>query len=57
MTAMGGVLDTDVTLNMAGLTLLQKNFQGSIFGHGNRSTTSRCSSRCIRPASSTSTKR
>jgi Zn-dependent alcohol dehydrogenase len=32
---MGGVLDTDVTLNVAGLTLLQKNLQGSIFGHGN----------------------
>jgi S-(hydroxymethyl)glutathione dehydrogenase / alcohol dehydrogenase len=35
LTAMGGVLDTDVTLNAAGLTLLQKNLQGSIFGHGN----------------------
>ncbi len=35
LTAMGGVLDTDVTLNVAGLTLLQKNLQGSIFGHGN----------------------
>jgi S-(hydroxymethyl)glutathione dehydrogenase / alcohol dehydrogenase len=35
LTAMGAVLDTDVTLNVAGLTLLQKNLQGSIFGHGN----------------------
>ena len=32
---MGAVLETDVTLNVAGLTLLQKNLQGSIFGHGN----------------------
>jgi S-(hydroxymethyl)glutathione dehydrogenase/alcohol dehydrogenase len=29
------VLESEVTLNMAGLTLLQKNLQGSIFGHGN----------------------
>ena len=35
MTAMGNVLDTDVTLNLAGLTLMQKNLQGSIFGGGN----------------------
>jgi S-(hydroxymethyl)glutathione dehydrogenase/alcohol dehydrogenase len=35
LTAMGGVMETDVTLNMAGLTLSQKNLQGSIFGHGN----------------------
>ena len=35
LTAMGGVFETDVTLNVAGLTLLQKNLQGSIFGHGN----------------------
>jgi S-(hydroxymethyl)glutathione dehydrogenase / alcohol dehydrogenase len=35
LTAMGAVLDTDVTLNVALLTLLQKNLQGSIFGHGN----------------------
>ena len=35
MTAMGAVLDTEVTLNMALLSLLQKNLQGSIFGHGN----------------------
>ncbi len=32
---MGAVLDTEVTLNVALLTLLQKNLQGSIFGHGN----------------------
>lgn len=35
MTAMGNVLDTEVTLNLAGLTLMQKNLQGSIFGGGN----------------------
>jgi S-(hydroxymethyl)glutathione dehydrogenase/alcohol dehydrogenase len=35
LTSMGGVMETDVTLNLAGLTLLQKNLQGSIFGHGN----------------------
>src|SRR6185436_10891666 len=35
MTAMGAVLDTDVTLSLAGLTLLQKSLQGSIFGGGN----------------------
>ncbi|CAN5517668.1 NDMA-dependent alcohol dehydrogenase [soil metagenome] len=35
MTAMGAVLDTDVTLSLAGLTLMQKSLQGSIFGGGN----------------------
>jgi S-(hydroxymethyl)glutathione dehydrogenase/alcohol dehydrogenase len=35
LTAMGAVLDTDVTLNLAGLTLMQKSLQGSIFGGGN----------------------
>jgi S-(hydroxymethyl)glutathione dehydrogenase/alcohol dehydrogenase len=35
LTAMGNVLDTRTTLNMAGLTLLQKSLQGSIFGGGN----------------------
>lgn len=35
VTAMGGVLDTDVTLNLAGLSLLQKSLQGSLFGGGN----------------------
>jgi S-(hydroxymethyl)glutathione dehydrogenase/alcohol dehydrogenase len=35
MTAMGNVLDTDVTLSLSGLTLLQKSLQGSIFGGGN----------------------
>jgi S-(hydroxymethyl)glutathione dehydrogenase / alcohol dehydrogenase len=35
LTAMGGVFETDVTLSVAGLTLFQKNLQGSIFGHGN----------------------
>lgn len=35
LTAMGNVLANDVTLNLAGLTLLQKNLQGSLFGGGN----------------------
>jgi S-(hydroxymethyl)glutathione dehydrogenase/alcohol dehydrogenase len=35
LTAMGAVMETDVTLSVAGLTLLQKNLQGSMFGHGN----------------------
>lgn len=35
LTAMGNVLDTATTLNLAGLTLLQKSLQGSIFGGGN----------------------
>ncbi|KKC06204.1 NDMA-dependent alcohol dehydrogenase [Mycobacterium nebraskense] len=35
LTAMGNVMATDVTLNLAGLTLLQKSLQGSLFGGGN----------------------
>ncbi len=35
VTAMGDVLATDVTLNLAGLTLLQKSLRGSLFGGGN----------------------
>ncbi|WP_099020607.1 NDMA-dependent alcohol dehydrogenase [Mycolicibacterium palauense] len=35
ITAMGGFADTAVTLNLAGLTLMQKNLQGSLFGGGN----------------------
>ena len=35
MTGMGAVLETDVTMNLAALTLLQKNLQGSMFGDGN----------------------
>ena len=35
MTAMGSVVETDVTVNLAMLTLMQKNLQGTIFGHGN----------------------
>jgi S-(hydroxymethyl)glutathione dehydrogenase / alcohol dehydrogenase len=35
MTAIGSLLDTKVTLNLAMLTLLQKNLQGTIFGGGN----------------------
>ena len=34
LTAMGGVMDTEVTLNLAGLSLLQKSLQGSLFGGG-----------------------
>ncbi|WP_166903902.1 NDMA-dependent alcohol dehydrogenase [Mycobacterium sp. DL440] len=35
LTAMGNVVDSDTTLNLAGLTLLQKSLQGSLFGGGN----------------------
>lgn len=35
LTAMGSVVDDDTTLNLAGLTLLQKSLQGSLFGGGN----------------------
>ncbi len=35
LTAMGNVVDADTTLNLAGLTLLQKSLQGSLFGGGN----------------------
>jgi S-(hydroxymethyl)glutathione dehydrogenase/alcohol dehydrogenase len=35
MTAIGSMLDTEVTLNLAMLTLMQKNLQGTIFGGGN----------------------
>jgi S-(hydroxymethyl)glutathione dehydrogenase/alcohol dehydrogenase len=35
LTAMGNVVDSDTTLNLAGLTLLQKRLQGSLFGGGN----------------------
>lgn len=35
LTAIGSMLDTQVTLNLAMLTLMQKNLQGTIFGGGN----------------------
>lgn len=35
LTAIGSLVDTQVTLNLAMLTLLQKNLQGTIFGGGN----------------------
>jgi S-(hydroxymethyl)glutathione dehydrogenase / alcohol dehydrogenase len=35
MTAIGSLFDTEVTLNLAMLTLMQKNLQGTIFGGGN----------------------
>ncbi|OBI01008.1 NDMA-dependent alcohol dehydrogenase [Mycobacterium scrofulaceum] len=35
LTAMGNVMATDVILNLAGLTLLQKSLRGSLFGGGN----------------------
>lgn len=35
MTAMGSVVETDVTLNLSLFTLLQKRLQGTIFGGGN----------------------
>ena len=35
LTGMGNMLESDVNLNLAMLTLLQKNLQGSIFGGAN----------------------
>lgn len=35
MTAMGSVVETDVTLNLSIFTLMQKRLQGTIFGGGN----------------------
>ncbi|AGC64629.1 MULTISPECIES: NDMA-dependent alcohol dehydrogenase [Mycobacterium] len=35
VTAIGSLLDTQVNLNLAMLTLMQKNLQGTIFGGGN----------------------
>lgn len=35
LTAMGSLIDNQVTLNLAMLTLLQKNLQGTLFGGGN----------------------
>ncbi|WP_067652516.1 NDMA-dependent alcohol dehydrogenase [Nocardia harenae] len=35
LTAMGNLVDNQTTLNLAMLTLLQKNLQGTIFGGGN----------------------
>ncbi|WP_068269910.1 NDMA-dependent alcohol dehydrogenase [Aldersonia kunmingensis] len=35
VTAMGSLMDNQVTLNMSMLTLLQKNLQGTLFGGGN----------------------
>jgi S-(hydroxymethyl)glutathione dehydrogenase/alcohol dehydrogenase len=35
LTAMGGVMANECTLNLAGLSLLQKSLQGSLFGGGN----------------------
>ncbi|CKN11644.1 zinc-containing alcohol dehydrogenase NAD-dependent [Mycobacterium tuberculosis] len=35
LTAIGSLVETQVTLNLAMLTLLQKNIQGTIFGGGN----------------------
>lgn len=35
LTAIGSLVDTQVTLNLAMLTLLQKNIRGTIFGGGN----------------------
>jgi S-(hydroxymethyl)glutathione dehydrogenase/alcohol dehydrogenase len=35
LTAIGSLFDTEVTLNLAMLTLMQKNLQGTIFGGGN----------------------
>src|SRR6201996_6487877 len=35
LTAIGSLVDNQVTLNLAILTLMQKNLQGTIFGGGN----------------------
>jgi S-(hydroxymethyl)glutathione dehydrogenase/alcohol dehydrogenase len=35
LTAIGSLLDNDVKLNLAMLTLMQKSLQGSLFGGGN----------------------
>jgi S-(hydroxymethyl)glutathione dehydrogenase/alcohol dehydrogenase len=35
LTAIGSLLDTNVTLNLAMLTLMQKTIKGTIFGGGN----------------------
>jgi S-(hydroxymethyl)glutathione dehydrogenase / alcohol dehydrogenase len=35
LTAMGSIMENEVTLNLAMLTLMQKNLQGTIFGGGN----------------------
>src|ERR1700709_1946232 len=35
LTAMGSLMESDVTLNLAMLTLMQKRLQGTIFGGGN----------------------
>ena len=35
LTAIGSMMDTNVTLNLAMLTLMQKRLQGTIFGGGN----------------------
>ena len=35
LTAIGSMRDTQVTLNLSMLTLMQKNLQGTIFGGGN----------------------
>jgi len=35
LTAMGSLIDNKVTLNLATLTVLQKNLQGTIFGGSN----------------------
>lgn len=51
LTAMGSMLDNQVTLNLAMLTLLQKNLQGTIFGGGNPQYDIPSCCRCTRPAS------
>jgi S-(hydroxymethyl)glutathione dehydrogenase / alcohol dehydrogenase len=35
LTSIGSVLENQVTLNLAMLTLMQKNLQGAVFGGGN----------------------
>lgn len=54
-TAVGSTLDTQATLNLSMLTLMQKNLQGSIFGGANPYHDIRICCRCTSLASSTST--
>jgi S-(hydroxymethyl)glutathione dehydrogenase/alcohol dehydrogenase len=54
LTAIGSLLDTQVTLNLAMLTLMQKNLQAPSSAAATRTTTSPSCCRCTRQESSTS---
>lgn len=55
LTAIGSLVDTQVTLNLAMLTLLQRTSRAPSSAAATRTTTFRSCCRCIRPANSTST--